>query len=62
MNATDLAKEYEIARNELEQAIGQYVSETAPNCDEYTAYVVLSKVRELKPEVGVRHTMLLYDD
>jgi hypothetical protein len=29
MNATDLAKEYEIARNELEEAIRNYVSETA---------------------------------
>jgi hypothetical protein len=56
MNATDLAKEYEIARNELEQAISEYVGETAPNCDEYPAYVVLSKVRELTPEVSARHT------
>lgn len=58
MNATDLAKEYEIARNELEQAISQYVGETAPNCDEYPAYVVLSKVRELTPEVSARQTVL----
>jgi hypothetical protein len=62
MNATDLAKEYEIALNELKQAFGQYVSETAPNCDEYTDYVVLSKVRELKPEINARHTVLLFGD
>jgi hypothetical protein len=34
MNATDLAKKTEIARNQLEQAISQCVRETAPNCDE----------------------------
>jgi hypothetical protein len=28
MNATDLAKEYEIARNEVRHAIRHYVSET----------------------------------